>query len=100
VDATYAGGGGAGGSVYLWTPRIEGGGVISATGGDGGSAHNGGGGGGGRIAVWRAFDNNWSGTLSYPDSVLAGIRGDTTAQDGTLVWGNIRGVTGTIFLVR
>lgn len=63
-----AGGGGAGGSIWLDTYLFQGSGLIRANGGDGGSTRygnaygRGGGGAGGRIAIY-ADDNQFAGTL-------------------------------------
>ncbi len=83
------GGGGSGGGIWITCRAFSGAGTIRAKGGDASSVRTtgGGGGAGGRIAIWRTYDQ-WTGDLSYPDSVLGGTNyyGSSTP-----------GATGTVF---
>ena len=72
ADASAPGpfdGGGSGGGVYLHCYTFKGAGTITAKGSNAGQIS--GAGAGGRIAVWYR-KNEWTGTLSYPDSVAPG----------------------------
>ena len=60
APVTGAGGGGAGGSVYVTTGTLAGAGIFTANGGSN-TSQGGAGGGGGRIAVYYASQTNYSG---------------------------------------
>lgn len=96
-NASYAAGGGAGGSIYLETDTLKGIGYISAQGGDGylGTSSDSGGGSGGRIAIYyQTLD------ASELDTTLPLNGGSLNLQAfGGDLAGNaaLRGATGTIF---
>ncbi len=97
------GGGGSGGGIYLRCRIFSGDGELRAQGGDGDTAGGqwSGGGGGGRIAVWRTNDE-WTGSLSWPDAVAGGLTdedGSHDGQPGTIVLGNIL-PAGTLMLIQ
>jgi len=77
-----AGGGGAGGSLWLTARQINGLGLIAANGGDGEDS-GGGGGGGGRIAIYSR-SNNFAGAI-----YAAGGIGANPGQNGTVLVTNI-----------
>jgi hypothetical protein len=87
-----AGGGGAGGSIFVTTATLTGAGALRAnggTGGDGGCSgvgDDGGGGAGGRIAVLYAVDGDFGGFTT--SSVNGGLGGGRVAPPGTMVFLN------------
>jgi hypothetical protein len=98
---TY-GGGGAGGSIYLYCQRFSGtGGTLTANGGTGlayDGTNPGGGGGGGRISVQRITDTSAGGVLAYVEGGQNGI-GSKNGGDGTIVWGLLP-FPGSVFSIR
>jgi len=88
-------GGGAGGSLYLNSFRIDGSGLLAANGGSANTngATFGGGGGGGRIAVWTSV-TNFTGTVN-----VNGGSGYATGDVGTVFW-NLVSLPGTVYLIR
>lgn len=74
-------GGGAGGSVWITTGRLEGTGLFRADGGSGGSA--GGGGAGGRVAI--AYDDA-SSYSAFGSASAAGASGQTPGGRGTVAF--------------
>lgn len=100
-NALDAGGGGSGGSVWIWCQTFSGSGAITATGGNGGSSNGGGGGAGGRIAIWYKR-NMWNGMpIEVPTSVAGGIgyQGSSSSGDpGTVVWRPLS--SGTVIVIR
>jgi hypothetical protein len=103
ADATDPGsfdGGGSGGGVYLYCHTFKGAGTITAKGSKAGTYC--GAGAGGRIAVWYR-KNEWTGSLSYPDSVAPGTPYGSgyipLASTGTVVWVELP-PSGTLILIK
>ena len=73
TNGPSAGGGGAGGSVWIETGTLTGGGTITASAGNGGtsSGQSTGGGGGGRMALYYATDTSTGTSNSRPQSAGA-----------------------------
>ena len=93
-EATWDGGGGSGGGIYIKCLRFGGvAPILSAIGGSGGTSYCGGG-GGGRIAIWRVRD-----AFSTVTTNVAGGGGQVSGATGTVVWG-ITLQPGTVFTLR
>jgi hypothetical protein len=103
-NALDAGGGGSGGSVWIWCKTFSGNGTITANGGNGGSGYGGGGGAGGRIAIWYGVNGyNWTGTaIQEPNSVLGGTgyQGSSTNGDSGSVELYEIPAAGTLIMIR
>jgi cysteine-rich repeat protein len=92
-------GAGAGGSVFLETPRLEGAGRIEADGGTGSflSFDTGCGGGGGRVAI--VGFTSLGGAFAYPNPHLAlSARGGGVQRDTVLSQAERNGGAGTVYL--
>jgi hypothetical protein len=96
------GGGGAGGSIYLYCQRFSGtGGILTANGGSSlayPGTNPGGGGGGGRISIQRVTDTSGGGVLAYVEGGQDGL-GSKNGGDGTIVWGRLP-FPGSMFSIR
>ncbi len=87
-DSYHVGGGGAGGSVWIYTGTLAGSGYIRANGGDArDDDRDGGAGGGGRVAIYYT-------TNTFPTSQIFANGGKPNGWD----WGVQKGGAGTIFM--